>query len=316
METSRVLWRRQESRPVRPFRFAEDYLKDVGIRLYAEEEFRTSESIQISAVDRERLAIQVKIAPTPNDFESVVGVPSKSMRLVVTIEDRTFKNSIVFANIPLSDVSDDGKILTVEDEEGSISWEGETRLHVAVVLSEPRKGQADTAQRVGSWLARKTFVIGTPRDTSTFTINAVEPEYFTKRGLPAATTYFVEVQDPDLNQSCENLPDLVKVSLASNVHAALARDQESSMAKALIKAIYIDVVTTVLATGYSNLQAGAKIVEDSIMDVVTTKLMKSTGVSAERLRVFASETAGSQLRAVVQSEIELSHALVSAMQRR
>jgi hypothetical protein len=142
----------------------------------------------------------------------------------------------------------------------------------------------------------------------------VEPEYFEKLGLPAETTYLVEIADPDLNQPCENLPDLVKVSVAQSVHSALARDEESSMAKALIKSIYVDVVTTVLATGYSNLSSDVQ--PDSIIEVVTLKLQKSTGLSAERLRQLAKENAGAALRAVVQADIELTRALVSAAQRK
>jgi hypothetical protein len=167
---------------------------------------------------------------------------------------------------------------------------------------------------VGAWVARKTFSIGKLRDTAAFSINAVEPEYFEKLGLPAGTTYLVEIADPDLNQPCENLPDLVKVSLAKAVHSALARDEESSMAKALIRSIYVDVVTTVLATGYSNLSSDVQ--PDSIIEVVTSKLEKSTGLSAERLRQFARESAGASLRAVVQADVELTRALVSAAQRK
>lgn len=112
------------------------------------------------------------------------------------------------------------------------------------------------------------------------------------------------------------MPDLVKVSLAKDVHAALAKDEDSPMAKAIIKSIYVDVVTTILATGYGNLDKREQVKQDSILDVVTAKLAKSTGLSADKLRTLAAETAGAQLRAVVQADVELSRALVSAAQRR
>jgi hypothetical protein len=168
---------------------------------------------------------------------------------------------------------------------------------------------------VGSWLARKIFTIGTQKDSSTFKISDVEPDYFEARGLPKDTTYLVEIHDVDLNQSCEFLPELVKVSLTKSVHAALARDQESAAAQSLYRGIYVDVVTTVLATGYANL-GGANVIDGGILAVVTDKLSKATGVSPERLRSFASETAGSKLRSVVQAQVDLSHAFVSALQRK
>ena len=87
------------------------------------------------------------------------------------------------------------------------------------------------------------------------------------------------------------------------------------MAKALIKAIYVDVVSTVLATGCANLE-GSDVEPGSILEVVTSKLEKSTGLNAAHLCQLAIESAGSRLRAVIQADIELTRALVSAAQRK
>ena len=308
-------WQKQESRSVRPFRSAEDYLKEVGLQMYPDEEFGLAEAIQTSAVEVDKLALAIRVPGAPPNLEELVGVPAKLLRLVVTVEDRMFKDSGVAFNVPLIELGEGPRVLDIEKEViDRMSWAGETRIHVAVILAEQRLGEVGTAQRAGSWVAKKTFVIGRPRDTASFTINAVDPEYFEQRGLPAGTTYLIEITDPDLNQPCENLPDLVKVSLSKDVHAALARDEDSLLGKAFVKCIYVDVVTTVLSTGYASLVDDVQ--ADSIIDVVTTKLAKSTGISPERLRSLAKETAGSQLRAVVQADIELSRALVSAAQRR
>ncbi len=309
-------WRKQESRPVRPFRSAKAFLDDVGFRMCADEDFKTDEAIQTGDVDVSKLALAIRIPAGSLNFEEVVGVPANLLRLVVTVEDRTFKDSEVAVSVPMSDVGATVCVLDLDaDAVECLSWSGETRVHVAIILAEPRSGgEVGTAQRVGAWVARKTFSIGKARDIAAFSINAVEPEYFEKLGLPAETTYLVEIADPDLNQPCENLPDLVKVSLAKAVHSALARDEESNMAKALIKSIYVDVVTTVLATGYSNLNSDVQ--PDSIIQAVTSKLEKSTGLSAERLRQFAKDNAGAALRAVVQADVELTRALVSAAQRK
>lgn len=309
-------WQKQETRPVRPFRSAKDFLNDVGFRMYADEDFRTDETIQTGDIEFGKLALAVRVPPGVLNFEEVVGVPASLLRLVVTVEDRTFKDSEVALSIPMSEVGTSVRVLELNAEAVErLSWAGETRAHVAVVLAEARSGsEVGTAQRVGAWVARKTFSIGKIRDMAAFAIHAVDPEYFVKLGLPAGTTYLVEIADPDLNQPSENLPDLVKVSLAKTLHSALARDEDSSMAKALIKSIYVDVVTTVLATGYSNLSSDVQ--PDSIIGIVTERLAKSTGLSAERLRQLAKESAGASLRAVVQADAELTRALVSAAQRR
>ena len=308
-------WRKQESRPVRPFRSAKDFLDDVGFRMYADEDFKTDQAIQVGDVEPSKLALAVRVPSGALNFEEVVGVPTRLLRLLVTVEDRAFKNTEVAVDVPMSDLDSNVRVLDLDAEAvANLSWAGETRVHVVVVLAEERSGsEVGTARRVGAWVARKTFSIGKMRDTAAFAINAVEPEYFEKLGLPAGTTYLVEIADPDLNQPCENLPDLIKVSMAKAVHSALARDEESTMARALIKSVYVDVVTTVLATGYSNLSSDVQ--PDSIIEVVTSKLEKSTGLSAERLRQLAKESAGAPLRAVVQADVELTRALVSAAQR-
>jgi hypothetical protein len=308
-------WQKQESRRVRPFRSAKDFLGEVGFRMYADEDFKTDEAVQTGDVELSKLALAIRVPAVALNFEEAVGVPTSLLRLVVTVEDRTFKDSEVAVNIPMAEAGASVRVLDLDaGAVERLSWAGETRVHAAVVLAEPRNGDVGTAQRVGAWVARKTFSIGKARDTAAFSINAVEPEYFEKLGLPAGTTYLVEIADPDLNQSCENLPDLVKVSLAKAVHSALARNEESTMAKALIKSIYVDVVATVLATGYSNLSSDVQ--PESIIEVVTSKLSKSTGFSAERLRQLAKESAGALLRAVVQADVELTRALVSAAQRK
>lgn len=310
-------WHKQESRPVRPFRSADEYLRDVGLRLYADQEFVVAQSIHTDAVDVERLNLALRVPTPPTNFQELVGIPASALRLVVILEDRIFKDSEVVLNEQLIDGGGAMRIIDIpRDAESAPIWTGDIRVHVAVVLADARPGEIGTAQRVGSWVARKTFFIGKVRDSASFAIEPVEPEYFQKQHLPKTTTYLVEIADSDLNQGCENLPDLVKVCLAKEVHTALARDEESPMARALIKSIYVDVVTTVLATGYANLDMRDDVRPDSILDVVTTKLSKSTGISKDKLRVLAGQNAGARLRAIVQADAELSRALVSAAQRR
>lgn len=86
------------------------------------------------------------------------------------------------------------------------------------------------------------------------------------------------------------------------------------MARALVKGIYVDVVTTILATGFADLDGPVQ--PGSILEVVTSKLAKSTGIPTSRLHAMAKDSAGAQLRAVVQADVELSRALISASQRK
>lgn len=155
-------WQKQESRPVRPFRSAKDFLDDVGFRMYADEDFKKDEAMQTGNVELSKLALAVRIPSGVLNFEEVVGVPTDLLRLVVTIEDRTFKDSEVAVNTPMSEVGANVRVLELDAEAVErLSWAGETRVHVAVVLAEARNGgEVGTAQRVGAWVVcvRQTHV--------------------------------------------------------------------------------------------------------------------------------------------------------------
>jgi hypothetical protein len=306
-------WERQESRVVRPFKSAEEYLADCRFRLYADGEFVEGPLVRLEgALQRERLALAVKVPAPPINFADVVGAELREMSLVVSLEDRTFKNSWVIHEKPL--LAFTGGVVDLPEVEHRVSWASDTRIHVSVVLAKSRKAQAGLAYRAGSWLAKKTFFLKSPNDSSTFRIVAETEEYFKKRGLPATTTYFVDIQDPDLNQPCENVPQLITVYMHENAYNALARDDDSIIAKALTRNIYVDVVSIILAAGFNAVEG--EIAPHSILDVVCNRITKTTGVPLVKLRQFAKDNGGAPLRAVIQADAELTKAVVSAASRR
>jgi hypothetical protein len=306
-------WERHESRLVRPFRSAEDYLSDAKIRLYADSEFTDKPSIAAESIAKDNLNIAIDIAAAPAQLEDIVGAKKKELRLLVSVEDRLLKRSTVLFESRLSEFAG-GVIELGEAAKESSSWAGETRIHAAVVLAENRSAQVGLAQRAGNWLAKKTFHVSRSVNRATFEIKPVDEDFFVKRGLPAGTTYLVDIQDADFNQKCDQVSNLVKVYLTKAVHSALARDEESPMAKALVRSIYVDVVSTILTTGFGNLN-GQKIAPESVLEVVTSRLRKATGVSPDKLRQYAKD-GGGPLRAVVQGEAALSRAMLLAAGRR
>lgn len=245
---TRERWQRQESRLVRPFRSADDYLKDAQLRLCPDADFALGPVIQIESVQRDRLAPEIRVLPPPVEFEELVGASFDDLRFLVSLEDTFFKRSVVAVDQPISEMTEDVIVLD-SDQCAELSWTGATRVHLSVVLREDRDVEAGLARRAGSWVARKSFNVTKISDNTRFNIAPVDEEFFTKRGLPRATSWFVEILDPDLNQSCDEMPNLVKVSISKELHGALAKDESSSGTKALITNVYVDVVATVLVTG-------------------------------------------------------------------
>lgn len=310
--TDRPLWRRSEARTVRPFRTLGDHLDGVGLRLTPDADFATADVVALENELLSRIAPEIRLPPPPSDIEDSVGIPPRDIHLLVSVEDRVFKNTVVAARIPLEDIP--GVVEFDRDALAGVSWAGETRIHVALVLAGDRDGEVGTAQRDGSWIARKTFKLARLRDLRTFRIDSVPPEYFTNQGLPESTTYLVEILDDDLNQSCELLPDLVKVSVHAQAHAALARDEDSPVGQALLRHIFVDVVTAVLTTGFRTL--AGELDERSILAVVSKRLAQSTQSTLEDVRALAKARDDAKLRALVQSHVQLTRALTTAVQRR
>lgn len=311
-KSERPGWERQESRVVRPFKSTDNYLADCRLRLYADADFVDGPVVQTDGIQRDRLSLALKIPTPPRDLEEAVGAEMKELCLLVSLEDRTFKNSPVLFSKKMSEFT--GELVEVSDIDERVSWSNDTRVHVALVLARNRKAGVGLARRAGSWLARKTFLLKLPHDTSTFQITPVNDEYFKKLGLPGSTTYFVSIQDPDLNQPPESVPELVKVYMHESVHSTLARDDESVIAKALIRNIYVDVASTILSAGFSSVEGD--IDPNGILGLVSKRITKVTGIGLEKLRKFAQDNGGAQLRAVIQAEAGLSKSVIAAASRR
>ncbi len=305
-------WEREESKVVRPFKSADDYLKDAALRLYVDDDFDERPVRQVDSIDRERLSPSIQISAPSEELQELVGAPLKDLTLIVSIEDRVLKNNTVLHSVNLAAAKTE--VIELGESVLAASWAGDTRIHISAVLSKNRKAPVGLAYRAGSWVAKKTFSITRTRDNANFSINPVDEDFFKSRGLPPRTTYFVEMVSTDLNQPCDTMPDLVKVYMNQAVHTALARDEDAPLSKALIRSIYVDVVTNILTVGFTTLQD--EVHPNSILDVVSTRLTKATGVPPAKLMQFAKDNTGTQLQAIIQAEAELTRVMVTASGRR
>ncbi len=178
----RKRWEREESKVVRPFKSADDYLKDAAFRLYEGDAFSEGPVFQVDSVDRERLVPAIQLAAPPMELAELVGVSMKDLLMIVSIEDRVLKQATVLQTHKIAEVT--GEVIELgNDVREATSWVGDTRLHIAVVLSRDRKAAVGLAQRAGSWVAKKTFQITRMRNNATFSITPVDEAWFQTRGL-------------------------------------------------------------------------------------------------------------------------------------
>jgi hypothetical protein len=303
-------WERSESRIVRPFRFSEGLFARCAIRLRPQDDFEEGAVLQTVKLNPEDVAPELRLDFHLEGIEEVVGLSLNDLEVMVSVEDRILKQTLVPYREGVRDCAGETVALPPARMKG-ISWAEEMRVSLALVLRGDREVEVGRASLAGHWLAKKTFSISRSKDTANFTIDVVPPEWFVKRGLPGDTTYLVEVFGTDLNQPCDRLGELVRVSLNESVNAVLARAEDSTVGRALIRGIYSDVVATVLSVGFSSYK-GEELLAGGVLKVVSDKLARSTGAKINDIVRRAKEPGASELRALIQSEAGLTKAMVSA----
>lgn len=265
-------------------------------------------------MDTSKLGLALRVAVPPADFADKVGLSLDELRFVVIVEDVFLKRSTVVFEAELSALSGNDIELPEVAAQAS-TWHGETRIHFAVVLRADRVAEPAVARREASWVARKRFRIATPVNAATFPIEPVDPDWFERHRLPGNTAYWIDLVDPDLNQATTEMSSLVKVRMNRAVVAALQNERESAASIAMIRSVYVDVVTTVLTTGLGVLKDEMP-AEGSILDTALTKLAKDTTIPYERIVDLARIPGGGELRAVVQAQVQLGQSMIAAVKRK
>ena len=309
----RSKWERSESRQVRPFRYADDYLRNSEISLFSDDRYTPIDVLHIDPIDRSRLAPSVRILRPSAALEREVGISKEQLRFVIIVEDRLLKRSTVVHESSVDEITDEPIDLS-DSAVRSASWRGETLIHLAVVLAEDRKSSAGFARREGSWIAKKSFKIARQPNASVLPIVSLDDEDFARKGLPRDTSYFVDITDTDLNKPSTDISNLFTVYAARALVEALASDRESEVSKALAGSIYSDIVVTILIAGFANLEGDLK--SDSILDNILIRLSASTSIPRDQLEARVRNGDEPDIRAIVQAHAGLTRMMISATKRR
>lgn len=304
-------WLRTEARTVRPFRYSENLLQKTGFRLYPGDDFIETDSIQKDEIEIDKLHPEIRFDFSPASLTEQLGLTPDQVRLIVSIEDRALKQTLLAVNLTIAECAASEIVAIPQNVCRRLSWVGETKVCVAIVLANARKADLGEATLAGNWLARKEVSITRVRDTATFPIAIVPPDWFNSVGLPTETTYYVEMLAEDFNQPCEQLPEMVKVYVNETVNQMLSRAEDSAAGRALVRSIFCDTAATILAVGFANIEPGTELVKNGVLQVVADRLSDATGLERTAITKMAKEPGASKLRALLQTETGLTKALAS-----
>lgn len=306
-------WQRTESRTIRPIHYSEDLLHNTAIRLKETEDFIDNvDSIQRDEIDLAELSPELLFRFSVEDVESQLGLDPDLLRLLVSIEDKALKKTVL-AHTCRFDEEFESQILIPKDIVDSLSWSGDTKINIAVVLADDRNASVGQASHAGQWLAMKTISVIRERNSATFPIEVVNGEVFVAKGLPPDTTYYVEIVSDLFNDPASAMNDLVRIYVNESINPTLDKAKDNSAGRALLLNMYCDAAASILEAGYAPLESASEIEEGSILKTVTDKLSASTGISPENIFKLSKDLGGSsRLRALLQSECGLSRTLSSA----
>jgi hypothetical protein len=304
---------RTESRVVRPFRDAQHLFDACRIRLTPHDEFTDRDQLHPDDINPAEIAPEVNFDFEPTGLEESTGLPLSELEVAVSVEDRVLKRTRIAYRGTVEACT--GEIITLDpDSLRGISWAGETRLALSLVLTEDQEAEIGRASLAGNWLARKVFCIARPRDLSYFKLYPVKSDYFVERGLPPDTAYYVEDFGIDVTAPCEQFPEMVRIAIHEDVYNFLARAEDTPVGKALIRGVYADTVATVLSAGLASYE-GEAVESRSLFTVVLDRLSKATGIRTEAIKAMAEVPGGSALRALIQSEAGLMKAILTSNTR-
>lgn len=312
-ESKNGRWRRTESRQVRPFKYVEGYLNDAQLRLSLDGDFSSEEFVPTDEVDFNKLAPAIRVPVPPEHFAKFVGISPSDLALTVIIEDAFFKTTTEVCRIPLSEVCDK-PIELASLPECLRHGAAPVRIHAAVTLTRVLEPTPGRAWRLGSWLSRKTFTLRRSPNIAIFPIETAPAEQFMKWGLPEDAAYYVNISDGNIDEPPAEFPSLVSVHLNESVFAAMSDNADSSASRALMSAMYVDIVTSVLTHGFAELDSDPR--PDGILELVVSRLNQDTGVPRSEIVSLATNQARGKLAAIVQSHANLSHEMIAATRRR
>jgi hypothetical protein len=303
---------RTESTVVRPFDSL-NFLESVGIKLFSDQaEFQFDPRIETPEIDRHAISPVLSLPPVPDDFYERIGAEEDELSLFVWVTDSGLKRSENLARMPMMPWPE-GEVALDIARIRSISWAEGTIIGVAIVLSSNRECPPGLAYRGGQWLAQKTFRISRPHASGDSLVKYVTEEHFVEAGLPAQTTFYIDLRDPsDLNEPLTDPPQ-VQVLFSEKLAAVIAQKPGAHASKAFLAQFHSAVATSIIALGMNALEDDDDIQTGSVLDSFVKLVSKELGLTEKEVMTLARENHGEAIRPRLQAKFQVTQTSISSV---
>lgn len=296
-------WLRTAKRNVRPFSDISEIMGACELRVEKNGTFSSNETFAIADMDPGNLGIAVRIPLPPDDIEERTELKREDLSVIVIVDDNRLKKSECVLKKSLDEI--DGEPYEFSEVQmRSFFWKGNVSIDVAMVLSGNKELEPGRPFRAGHWIAKKRFSLNAAKENPTFPLLPLKGEEFRNRGLPEATVYFVDFLYDHLNIPQSELENALKIYVHEDVFNSLVRNENAPHVRLTERILMTEILSCIMAKSL-NAVNGDDLLEDGALQSIVSKLEDATGVGFERLKELAGQPGYPELRAVVQSYLEL-----------
>lgn len=304
------VWRRSETREVRPFTVAERLsraIEQVSLSLFEGAPYSEERSIQIDEESLPILSPALRFGWDDDTVVALAGQAGEGSELVVLARTSLLKKCRLVRRFLLEDAPRDTIAISMETL-ADLGPARDLRFEVAIALGRDLEPVVGRPFRKGSWLARKVFALRTASPDRVFDIRPLEDEEWTKRGFSKRTLWSLEY----LGGFCDPVESGEAIATLY-IHRKLFERLASASfepGKAIMGLIGAEATAQVLIATRDEWVTLAEAPVGSPLATVLTRLDDGTGFDLERLRGFLDSAGCGRLRALVQDRTEALEVVV------
>lgn len=294
-------WRRSEPRDLRPFfgvATLERVLERAAIRLRPGDEPIDLPRIVLRTGDFEEVDVSVLPRLDTEAIVTALGKRAGSFALILKLRDPMFMHRAVvrswsFEEVPPAEIPLEAGLLR--------QFGHDTNVEVSLSLSlvADRDPEPGWPVAVGSWVAKKTFLLGIRAGRSAFQIEILTPEIRKANQLPDGTMVFAEVEG-SVDEVVQEGASFATVYLAEPIHAALNAERKDTALKAIVEA---EIVTAVLSAMSRDLDEVTEVASETPLARVLEHLGGNVPMPLDQFRALAKDP--QRLRAAVHDRTAL-----------
>ena len=296
-------WSRTIKRDIRPFIDLPGLLEKAELRVERNGLFLAHETIPVGELERNNLKIAVKIPALPDDIESIAGLRTDDMRLVIVVNDHRLRKNVCIIAFKLDEIGDEPYEFS-ETTMDSFNWKGDVKIDLKLLLAADAGRSDGKPFLAGHWISGKRFSLNSANENPSFPIDSWNSEQFEKIGLPGDTVFFIEFTPGGMTLPISELDGALCVHIHEDVYNIIAKNEGKPHIRLAEKILMNEILSDVLEQGLIELD-NQEVSEDAIINVLANRLGRKRGKDVQAFKTELATGGRAGLKSSLQSILGL-----------